>query len=405
MQTSRRKFLGYGLGGTMGAMAGGFGFPSVSMAADTIKVGVLLDYSGPLQLYGQIKGRSLDLATEEINASGGLLGRKIELIKYDTQSNNQLYGQYAQQLALKDRVAVVHGSVTSAARDVARPVLARAKIPFFMNMPNEGTEGACDRNLFITGPTPQQALAYLIPYMIKNHGKKVYILGADYMFGQVVTKWAERMVKENGGEVLGLELFPIDVDKFGSTIGRIQAARPDFVFNVFVGPAHAAFYGQWASAGMNKQIPMASKTIGEAAEQLRMPAEVSEGIIAVHNYVDEIDTPDNKAFLERYKKRFSDYTYVGPVGMAAYQGLHLWAAVVRKAGSIDRKKFIEAFESGVSIDVPSGKISSHPLTHYCTMDMCLAEIRNTKFAVLETWKQVPPVTVGDTSCDVLKMPL
>lgn len=405
MQISRRQFLGYGLGGAAGSLVGGLGFPSASLAADTIKAGVLLDLSGPLQLYGHVKAQCLELAADEINAKGGLLGKKIELVKYDTQSNNQLYGQYAQQLALKDRVAVVHGAITSAAREVARPVLARAKTLYIMNMINEGPEGACDRNMFTTGPTPQQLLNNLIPYMIKKHGKKVYILAADYIFGQLSAKWAERIAKENGGEVVGLDLFPMDVDKFGSTIGKIQAAKPDFVFNVFVGPAHAAFYGQWASAGMNKRIPMASHTIGDSGEQLRMPPDVSEGIVTVKNYFDELDTPASKAFIERFKKRFADYTYVGSLGVADYQGMLLWAEAVRKAGSVDRRKVIEAFESGIAIDGPSGRLASHPATHYCTMDMYLAEIQNSRFKVQESWKQVPPVSAGDNSCDVLKMSL
>src|SRR5690606_41373697 len=147
MRSGRRKFLGQSLGAMAGAAFGGLAFPSVSLAADTIKVGVLLDLSGPLQLFGAVKAQCLRLAAEEINANGGLLGRQLELVSYDTQSNNQLYGQYAQQLALKDRVAVVHGGVTSASREVARPVLDRARTLYMWNMPNEGTVGACDRNI------------------------------------------------------------------------------------------------------------------------------------------------------------------------------------------------------------------------------------------------------------------
>lgn len=405
MQNSRRKFLNQSAWAAAGLAAGSFGFPRVSLAADTIKVGVLLDLSGPLQLFGQPKAQCLQLAAEEINANGGLLGRQLELVTYDTQSNNQLYGQYAQQLALKDRVAVVHGAVTSAAREVARPVLARAKTLYLMNMINEGPEGACDRNMFITGPTPQQLLNNLIPYMMKKHGKKVYIVGADYIFGQLSAKAAERIAKENGGEVVGMELFPLDVDKFGPTISKIQSAKPDYVFNIFVGPAHGAFYGQWASAGMNKQIPMASHTIGDAGEQMRMPHDVSEGLVTVKNYYDEMDTPASKAFVERFKKRFPDYTYVGSLAMADYQGMYLWAEAVRKADSVDRKKVIEAFESGIQIEGPSGVVASHPQTHYCVLDMYLAEVRSGRFEVLESWKQVPPVDADDKSCNVLDDPL
>lgn len=405
MHAGRRRFLGSGAAGAAGLALGGLGWPLASHAADAVKVGVLLDLSGPLQMFGKVKEQCLRLAAEEINDKGGLLGKPISLVVYDTQSNNQLYGQYAQQLALRDKAAVVHGSITSASREVARPVLARAKTLFMMNMINEGTKGACDRNMFITGPTPGQLLDNLIPYMMNKHGKKVYIMAADYIFGQLSAEWAKRITEANGGQVVGYDLFPMDVDKFGPTISKIQAAKPDFVFNVFVGPAHGAFYGQWASAGLNKQIPMASHTIGDSGEQMRMPPEVSEGIVTVKNYYDELDTPASQAFLERFKKRFPDYSYVGSLGMADYQGMYLWAEAVRKAGSIDREKVVQAFEDGISIEGPSGVLSSHPRTHYCTMDMYLARIENSRFRVLETWKQVPPVADDDKQCNVLDMKL
>lgn len=403
---NRRRFLQQSLAGSAGLMLGGLAMPQFAFAADdAIKVGVLLDLSGPMQMFGDIKSKCLTLATEEINADGGLLGRPIELVTYDTQSNNQMYGQYAQQLALRDKVAVVHGAVTSAAREVARPVLGRSKTLYMMNMINEGPEGACDRNMFITGPTPVQLVDHLIPYMMEQHGKKVYILAADYIFGQLSAESAAEVARQNGGEVVGMDLFPMDADKFGTTISKIQTAKPDYVFNVFVGPAHGAFYGQWAAAGMNKEIPMASHTIGDVGEQMRLAPEVSNGIVTVKNYFDEIDTPANQAFLKRFKDRFDDYVYVGPLGMADYQGMYLWAEAVKKANSTDRNKVIEAFESGISIDVPSGKLASHPQSHYCTMDMYLAEIRDRKFNVLDKREQVPPVAAGDDSCNAMGMAL
>lgn len=405
MQASRRKILGAGLGGIAGLGLSSFGFPKVSFAADAVKVGVLLDLSGPLQVFGRPKAQCLQLAAEEINDAGGVLGRPIELVTYDTQSSNQLYGQFAQQLALKDRVSVVHGCVTSAAREVVRPVLDRAKTLFMMNMINEGVEGACDRNMVTTGPTPQQLLEKLIPHMIKTHGKKVYILGADYIFGQISAKWAERIAQEHGGEVVGVEMFPLNVDKFGPTINRIQSANPDFVFNIFVGPAHGAFYGQWAAAGLNKKIAMASHTIGDAGEHMRMPPEVSEGIVAVKNYYDEMDTPESKAFLARFKKRFDDYSYVGSLAMADYQGLYLWAEAVRQANSVDREEVIKAFESGVAVEGPTGRIAVDPQTHYCVMNMYLAQIKDGRFDVSELWKQLPPVRENDNTCNVLSMKL
>ena len=135
---------------------------------------------------------ALTLAVEEANAAGGLLGRQIKLINYDTQSNMQLYTQFAQQAALKDKVAVVHGGITSASREVIRPVLDRFKTLYFYNTQYEG--GVCDRNQFDTGVTPAQTVEKLVPYAMKKWGKKVYVIAtfcAEQRPGAAIV-WYER---------------------------------------------------------------------------------------------------------------------------------------------------------------------------------------------------------------------
>ena len=118
-------------------------------AQDIIKIASIHDLSGGLDIYGKPMVDALDLAIEEINAAGGLLGRQVELITYDPQSNMQLYTQFATEAATKDKVAVVHGGITSASREAIRPVLKRFNTLYFYNTQYEG--GVCDRNIFCTG--------------------------------------------------------------------------------------------------------------------------------------------------------------------------------------------------------------------------------------------------------------
>jgi urea transport system substrate-binding protein len=163
MKVNRRIFLQ----GTAGAaVAGAFSLPA--WAEDPISVASIHDLSGGLDIYGKPMVDALTLAVEEANAAGGLLGRQIKLINYDTQSNMQLYTQFAQQAALKDKVAVVHGGITSASREVIRPVLDRFKTLYFYNTQYEG--GVCDRNNFDTGVTPAQTVEKLVPYAMKKWG-------------------------------------------------------------------------------------------------------------------------------------------------------------------------------------------------------------------------------------------
>ena len=380
LSLNRRRFLSATAVGTAAA-AGLLPSRAPAQSTDKIRIGTICDLSSYLQPFGTQKKRCLDLAVDEINHKGGLLGKQVELIAYDSQSNDQLYAQFATQLALRDKVVAVHAGLQSSSREVIRPILHRSNTLYFYNTPYEG--GVCDRNCFCTGNTPGQLLAHLLPYMIKKHGKTIYVLAADYNFGQLSEKWTRKIAADNGASVIASEFFPLDVAQFGATISKIQAAKPAFLVNTFVGPAHASFYGQWAAAGMKKEIPIASQTFGEGGEILMMPPPVAEGITVCYDYLDEVDTPANQTFLQQFRTKFgNDYGYIGNLGVNEYQGVLLWAEAVKKAGTTNREPVIKALESGISIAGPAGKVSIDPTTHHCIFDMYLAESgENKKFKI------------------------
>ncbi|MFM9427503.1 urea transport system substrate-binding protein [Variovorax sp. GrIS 2.14] len=377
-------------------------FPMAAMAADEIVVGSIIDMSGGLDIYGKPMADCMTLAVEEQNAAGGLLGKKIKLATYDPQSNMQLYAQFAQQSALKDKSTVVMGGITSASREVIRPVLTRNKTLYFYNTQYEG--GVCDRNTFCTGVTPGQTVAKLVPYAMKKWGKKVYVVAADYNYGQITSQWVKKFVQENGGSIASIDFFPLDVTNFGPTISKIEQAKPDMIVSALVGGAHIAFYRQWAAAGLTKKIPLASTTFAGGNEHIVLSPAEADGFLVSYNYFQNVDTPENKAFKERFYKRFgADYPNITELAMGTYQGFKLWAEAVKKAGSIDREKMITALESGISIDGPSGKVSIDPETHHCVLNVRIAEVRNKQLNIVETFQQQPPV---DTSavCNLIKNP-
>lgn len=398
MKVERRKFLA----GTVGLLALASNLSrAFAQDVDPIKIGFLMDLTGPLQVYGKPKANCIQLAVDELNASGGVLGRQIELVTYDTQSQTQLYGQFAQQLVLKDRVAAVFGAVTSASREVVRPVLDRGKTLYFYNTVYEG--GVCDRNTFVLGSTPQQQLVEQIPYMIKRFGKKGYVVAADYNFGHLSNDWIEKIASDAGGEVLGSEFFPLEVNNFSAAIAKIQDLKPDWIHNVFVGPAHESFYGQWASAGMNKQIGMSSSTLQHASELQRLPPEVSEGIIAVGSYFDEIDTPEAKDFRAKYAAKFGVDTVDSSIAPADYYAVLLWAEAVKKAGTVDRDQVIAALETGVSASGPNGVVTIGPKSHHAIQNVYLGEVKGGKVEILEMSEAVSP-TGSDDRCDLIANP-
>src|SRR3954471_19885042 len=154
---------------TLIAAAGGLAAPLVfrhaALGADPIKVVSIHDASGGLDIYGKPMIACVDFAADEINAGSGLLGRPVQVINYDPQSNIQLYTQFATQAATRDKAAVVHGGITSASREAIRPVLKRYNTLYFYNTQYEG--GVCDRNIFCCGSGPAQNVSKLVPYIMK----------------------------------------------------------------------------------------------------------------------------------------------------------------------------------------------------------------------------------------------
>lgn len=396
----RRTFI-RASGLTLAGVAG-HALPATAFAADELVVGGIHDLSGGLDILGKPMADALTLAIEEQNAAGGLLGKHLRLASYDPQSNMQLYAQFAQQAALKDKVAVVHGGITSASREVIRPVLDRNRTLYFYNTLYEG--GVCDRNTFCTGVTPAQTVAKLVPHAMKKWGKKVYVVAADYNYGQITSLWVKKFVQENGGSVAAIDFFPLDVTNFGPAISKIEAAKPDMVVSALVGGAHISFYRQWASAGLRKKIPLASTTFGIGNEHIVLSAEESDGFLLSFNYFQNLQTAENKAFKERFHKRFGkDYPNISELAVGTYQGFKLWAAGVKKAGTLEHAKLVEALESGISIMGPSGKVSLDPVTHHCVLDVAIAEVRNKQLEIVQTFPQQAPT---DTSavCNLVKNP-
>lgn len=394
MNMKRRQFLK-----TSSAVAAGLaaGLPTIGFSQDTIKIASIHDLSGLFDLYGKPMEKAVQLAADEINSAGGLNGQMVEVATYDTQSQMPLYTQFGQQAALKDKVNVVHGGILSASREAIRPVLKRFNTLYFYNTQYEG--GVCDRNIFCTGVTPAQSVEVLVPYAMEQWGKKVYTLAADYNYGQIISKWVQKYVQDNGGEILSTDFFPLDVADFGSTIAKIQAAEPDFVMSALVGGAHLSFYRQWAAAGMKDKIPMASTTLGAGNEQQVLTPEEGNGILLAYNYSRELDTPENKSFLEKWQAKFGSVDDIHELTAATYQGVMIWAEAVKKAGTAERMAVIEALESNISIVGPGGTVTIEPKTHHAVLDVHILEVQDQKMSVVKSFSQRPPADTAAV-CDL-----
>lgn len=368
-----------------------------------VKVGSMLDETGPLNIYGKAMSDATKLAIKDINDNGGVNGRPLELVSYDAQSDNAKYTQYATQLAQKDKVAVVMGGITSASREAVRPILDRTKTLYFYNEQYEG--GVCDKNTFNTGVVPSQQLAALVPYALKKYGKRVYVIAADYNYGRISTQWVEKYTKEGGGTVVKSEFIPLESNDFGSVINNLQSARPDVVLSLLVGGNHIAFYRQYASTGLNATLPLVSATFGLGNEQVVLSPAESKGVVIATPYIQSLDNPENKRFVDLWHKEYgADYPYITDSAVTAWNGWHLWAAAANKAKSVEREKIIETLEGGISIDAPSGKVTMDGKSHHVMQNVSIGETDSNKgFTVLDTAADVPPSFEQDV-CDLTADP-
>lgn len=392
MTLNRREFMV-----SASALAGAAALPGAAFAAGAVKLGSILDTSGIFDAYGKPMDMAMRLAVREINESGGLNGREVEVVSYDTQSDMAFYSQYAQRLVRQDRVDVVHGGILSASREAIRQILRKSGTLYFYNVLYEG--GVCDRNIFIDGVTPAQQVEALIPFAMSRSGKRVHILAADYNYGRITAKWIRKYVADNGGETVAADFFPLDVSDFGSTIAKIQSVGPDLVVAPLVGGAHLSFFRQWAAAGMKDRIPLASTSLGVGNEHKVLTPAEGDGIMVAYNYSQELDTPENNAFKERWTRAYGDTSAIHEIAVSNYQGVKLWAEAVRRAGGTRREDVIAALEAGLSIDGPGGTVTIDPKTHHATLDVHLMVLENQGMTVVRTLKQRPPIDT-QAVCDL-----
>ena len=376
---------------------------SLAGAAEApIKIGLLEDQTGILAQGGQPKVHGAELAVSEINAAGGVLGRKLELVTYDAQSENRRYQEFARRLILNDKVDVLMGGLTSASRVAVQPIAEKNNTFYFYNNEYEG--GVCDSNMAITGVVPEQYLA-LVPWMMKNVGKKVYIIAADYNFGQILGSWVRKLVKENGGTIVGEEYIPLSVSQYNQTIANIQAAKPDFVFTAMVGSNQVSYFQQASAAGL--KIPMASPINGTLLyEHKQLPAPVMANMYLGVNYMEELKSPENASFVERWHAKYPNEPYINQPGEDSYVGVKLYAEAVGLAGSADRKALIKTIETkDVCTDSPEGKICFDKTTHHVSHRVHIMKVEaDHSVTTVEDLGIVQPTWLRTMGCDLTKRP-
>jgi urea transport system substrate-binding protein len=379
--------------------------PAVGAPTGTpIKIGTIHDLTGAFAVYNQATRDIVEIAVEEINARGGVLGRPVQLLIRDAQSSIEKYAEFANELVLGEKVAMLEGGGSSASREVIRPVIAVNDGPVYF-YPAQYEGGVCDKFVFCSGEVPTQQIGpALIPYAMEHFGNNFYTVAADYNFGHISSVWVKKFVEEQGGRVVATEFFPLEQTDFGAAISRIQVARPQVMFSLLVGNNHLGFHRQFAAAGLVDRIPIVSPVFGQAGELTSLSPQEYKGLIVAFDYFPQLDNPANKAFLDRLRARHGG-TLPYAMGEFPYNiwlNIQLWAAAANKAGSIERGKVIEALESGLQLDAPEGPVRVDGKTHHLVHSIHIAQATDDRnFKIVKTIRDVQP-SYEQSVCDLIR---
>ncbi|MBA4784474.1 urea ABC transporter substrate-binding protein [Pseudorhizobium marinum] len=336
----------------------------LAVTDDTVKVGILHSVTGTMAISETGSVQAEKLAIEQINAMGGVLGRKIEFIQEDGASDWPTFAEKAKKLLVQDKTAAVFGCWTSASRKAVLPVFEQYNGMLYYPTFYEGLEES--PNVIYTGQEATQQILAGIDWVVKEKGaKSFYLLGSDYIWPRTSNKIARKHIEKLGLEVVGEEYYPLGHTQFNSVINKIKLKKPDVIYAIVVGGSNVAFYKQLKAAGIDlaKEKPLLLTISVTEDEILGIGGENMAGAYAMMKYFQSLDNDNNKAFVEAFKKMWGDDIVIGDVTQAAYLGPWLWKAAVEKAGSFDIDK-IKAASPGIELTTaPEGYVKIHENHH------------------------------------------
>ena len=327
-----------------------------AFAQDTVKVGILHSLSGGLALAEASVADADKMAIDEINAAGGVMGRKVTAIVEDGASDWPTFSEKARKLIEKDKVAAVFGCYTSASRKAVVPVFEQLKGLLYYPTYYEGQEQS--PNIIYTGAEATQQAVAACEWLLKNKGKSVYLIGSDYIWPRVTNKISRPTIVKNGGKVLGEEYLPLGATNFGSIINKIKALKPDIILSTVVGGSNVAFFKQMISAGIDMKKTTVMALAMSEEEVSGVGAENTVGVVTCMGYFQSLDLPANKKFVSAFKAKYGANRVTGDVLECAYTSVYLWKAGVEKAGTFEVGKVVAA-SGGLEIDAPEGKVKLH----------------------------------------------
>jgi ABC-type branched-subunit amino acid transport system substrate-binding protein len=358
----------------------------------SIKVGVIMDLTGPLAFLGVANANVAKMVIDDINANGGLLGRPVELLIEDSATIDSVAEAKATKLVEQDNVDVLLGGIYSSTRQAIKgPAVVKGKKLYIYPEQYEGQE--CDPLIFCTGPVPAQQLDPFIPWLMQDTGAKSFFMpSADYIWPHVMNKRVRTIVAANGGTVEGEEYFPLDHADYSKTIEKINSSGTEVVFNTIVPPGLMPFLEQLYNSGFTKRGgKLVCTYFEENLLKLLPPAQV-EGVYGCLDYYQTVTDPFSVQLLEKYNKLYpaGPMFTAGSASTGTYRGLKLWEAAVKEAGSLNQDAVVNALDHAEIAQGPGGPAQMVPGQHHTRLSMYIAQARNGIFEVVKSLGAIDP---------------
>lgn len=383
----------------------GTGSLAFAQSGDTIKVGILHSLSGTMAISETVLKDTALMAIEEINAKGGVLGKKLEPVVVDPASNWPLFAEKTRQLLTQDKVAVIFGCWTSVSRKSVLPVVEELNGLLFYPVQYEGEE--LSKNVFYTGAAPNQQAIPAVEYLMSKDGggaKRFVLLGTDYVYPRTTNKILRAFLKSKGVAESDImeEYTPFGHSDYQTIIAKIKKfsgeGKKTAVISTINGDSNVPFYKELGNAGLKaKDVPVVAFSVGE--EELRgVDTKPLVGHLAAWNYFMSVKNPTNAEFTKKwgaYAKTkgiagHKDKPLTNDPMEATYIGVHMWAQAVAKAKSTDTDKVIAAM-AGQTFKAPSGFTATMDAkNHHLHKPVFIGEVKSDgQFNVV--WKTPGPV--------------
>ena len=384
MRKSSRTLVALALMLGLATLSGGAA--AQSAAKQPIVIAVPVGLSGVNSVVAPAVVQSAELAVEELNAKGGIMGRPVKLIPLDDESGPAGAVKAFNTAIRQHKADVIITMETSAARNAGAPIADRAKTLFIYTSFYEGR--ACGKYLYVNAWVPEQIVSPLVKFMTNEKKvKKWFVLGSDYAFGRGLIEPAKKMITQLGGTILGEEYQPLQQSDWTAIISKIRAANPDgIMYATSGGGPNIDFMKQFKAAGL--KMPVGSLSIDElTAEQ---GGNAAEGVYYTADYFTSIDNAENKTFLEAMKKKFgANLKTPNSLSEPEYDGIHAYAMAVEKAKSTDADK-VAAVLPTIVFKGPRGAVQMNK-QHHAPLPVYLAQVQaDGKTKIIQSFGLVDP---------------